>query len=352
MKNSKADIETELIRSEAKRLFRETEAICTLVKSITADTRPHFAKIKKGLDTWDKARLQKFLLKAQQEIGNLRKNYGVKVPNSELVEILDWAESKSGNLLPLLPKYTLREIFDCYERVMPDFADLPEHTDIAVDSSDQAGLGKTALFLLEAMLYEDMASIFNLMKEHQLRLNHEKDPLKVHKTLGSLCRGTLAAAFYFVESYLNGIAFDHYVLHEGALGPKEKEALLEWDFAKNRAKHLSLREKALQYPRIILGTAHPPLQESNCPELAFIVEKSKTLRDAIVHAAPRLRSDPSGSDKRQTVYLIGPIDVETAVDNVVRLVRRIETTVRGNKRRISWLYDRASDGFFPDAAFE
>ena len=253
--------------------------------------------------------------------------------------------------LPLLPKHTWREIFDHYERVMPDFADLPEHTDIAIDFSHQAGPGKTALFLLEAMLYEDMASIFNLMKEHELRLNHEKDPLKAHKILGALSRGTVASAFYFVESYLNGIAFDHYVLHEATLSPKEKEALLEWDSANSRAKYLSLREKFLQYPRIILGATHPPLDESNCPELAFIVEKSKSLRDAIVHAAPRLKSDPSGTDKRQVVYLIGFKDAEITVDNAIRLVRRIESVVRGSQRRLSWLCDRAPDGFFPEVAF-
>ena len=288
MKKSKADDEMEKIRAEAKKLFRETEAIYTLAKLITTDVIPRLTKIKEVLDTWDKASLKNFIHEAKREIEELRKHYGIKVPNSELVEIVDWAKSKSGNLLPLLPKHTWREIFDHYERVMPDFADLPEHTDIAIDFSHQAGPGKTALFLLEAMLYEDMASIFNLMKEHELRLNHEKDPLKAHKILGALSRGTVASAFYFVESYLNGIAFDHYVLHEATLSPKDKEALLEWDSANSRAKYLSLREKFLQYPRIILGATHPPLDESNCPELAFIVEKSKSLRDAIVHAAPLL----------------------------------------------------------------
>src|SRR5438093_5476883 len=161
MKNTRADLETETIRSEANRLFRETEAIYTFAKLITMDVKLRLTKIKECLDTWDKAPLQKFIHEAKREIEQLRNHYGIKVPNQELVEIVDWAKSKNGNPLPLLPKYTLREIFDHYELVSPDFAELLEHTDIVIHFGAECGPGKTAFFLLEAILYEDMASLFN-----------------------------------------------------------------------------------------------------------------------------------------------------------------------------------------------
>jgi hypothetical protein len=349
MNNSDAKLEMDKIRAEAKQLLREIEAICTLVK--LADHKAHLAKLKESLAAWDETALRAFLEAAKQDIEGLRNYYGIKALNREIVELVDRAENSSGNLVPLLPKHVWREMFDHYERVMPDFADLPEHTDIAVNISHEAGPGKTELYILEAILYEDMACMFNLTKEHQLALDQEKGSLKAHKTLKALCRGTVASAFYFLESYLNGIAFDHYVTHESALDQKAREVLLEWDYKGNRARHLSIRDKALQYPRIILGLGAPPLNESNCPELDFITKNAKMLRDAIVHAAPR-KYDPSLTDKRQALYGIGVNEVEATVDNVVRLVRRIETLVRGNQRRLWWLYDRSSDGCFRDATFD
>ena len=352
MELPKANAGTEELQAKAKLLFRETEAIRTLVHLIKEDDKPHLARTRECLDACDRKTLETFIQRTEKDIEGLRKHYGIKVSNSELMEVVDWARNQRGNFLPLFPKHVWRQMFDNYERVMPDFAQLPEHADIAIPISNQAGPGKVAFYLLEAILYEDMASTFNLAKEHQIRIDQE-DPLKAHKMLGALCRGTVAAAFYFVESYLNGIAFDYYMLHESSLGQQAKGTLLEWDFGKNRAKHLSLRDKILQYPKLILGKTDPPLQESNCPEMAFIIEKSKILRDAIVHAAPRLKSDfPTSPDKRQQVYLIGFNDAEATMDNAVGLVRKIETAIHGNDRRLSWLYERTPDSFFPDAAFE
>jgi hypothetical protein len=151
--------------------------------------------------------------------------------------------------------------------------------------------------------------------------------------------------------YLNGIASDHYLKNEKRLTTEEKQTLTEWDSKNNRPKHLSLREKALKYPRMILGVEHPPLQENNCPELGFIIGKAKALRDAIVHPAARREDSEYGSDKRQLVYLIEYDEVEQVVDNAIRLVRKIETKVYGNTDRLLWLKGRGDDGQFPDDTF-
>jgi hypothetical protein len=105
--------------------------------------------------------------------------------------------------------------------------------------------------------------------------------------------------------------------------------------------------------RLIAGLEHPPLQESNCPEMNFVLEKSKSFRDAIAHASPWSNiGDPKSDDKLSQLFQIHYEDAEHTVDNVLKLVRKIDRHVSPETTRLFWLRERADDGYFPASVFD
>jgi hypothetical protein len=166
-----------------------------------------------------------------------------------------------------------------------------------------------------------------------------------------LRRAVVTSAFYFIEGYLNGLAYDFLATNKRSLSEKDLGLLTEWEATKNAPRYARFRDKLLHYPRIILGQEHPPLQENNCEPLRFMLEQVKTLRDAIVHASP-VTIDPAEamSAKELTLFNSDPDLIDRIVDKAVELVRIIETTVRGNDAFLDWLKER-EHGRFPEAAF-
>jgi hypothetical protein len=251
-----------------------------------------------------------------------------------LIEIGDALNANPPRQDLLLPKYFLRQIFSHYERALPEFDSLPEHAHIAIRIGADIIPGEFGYKILEAVLYEDLAALFNSAKRMRTQLSAKNISKETQKTHEALCRAAVTTACNFVEAYLNGIAFDYFLLNESNLDEKTKGILLDWDFKYNRTKYLSIREKALRYPRIVLGLSHPPLQESNCPELAFICDRAKVIRDSVTHPAPRKGSQMLGPDKEQEVFIVAFGEVERAVDSAVGAVRKIEAVIRGNEQRL------------------
>ena len=97
---------------------------------------------------------------------------------------------------------------------------------------------------------------------------------------------------------------------------------------------ISFRDKAIKYPKIILGTEHPPLQESNCPELEFVLTKAKIFRDSIVHASPSFHISDFVPKKENILYELTIEDVEAIVDNTIELVKKIEIIICNNHDRL------------------
>ena len=171
------------------------------------------------------------------------------------------------------------------------------------------------------------------------------------KESNGLKHACVTAAFYFAEAYLNGIAFDFYVDNEKSLSEKEVELLTEWDARKKRPRHLGLRDKFLQYSRIITKSQQPPLREDNCPELEFFLTRAKLLRDSVVHASPKLEPDLFEPIKEKSFHNPQMTACEEVVDKTIVLVRKVEVTVRGNDGRLDWLKDRGAEGFFDESVF-
>lgn len=335
------------LRARARRLYREHEAIQVLLNFMTVERRKKVDAIKKDLGRSNEVRLGKFIVEVRNKIEEDRKFYGIKAPGPLLINLLEGLESNPPDRpFLLIPKYLLRELFDHYEKANSNFNNYPEHLRIEIDPGiTRQQLGNVEWMLVEAILFEDMCALFNLAKEAHIKLDRWTAPKKTNKSADALSRATIAAAFYFVESYLNGIAFDYYIRNKDGLDTKTIEVLTE------SKRYLSLVEKATKYSRIILGQTHSPLNDSNCPELAFMGGKAKLFRDAIVHASPKVDLDSLDPTKEQLLSHVSFSEVESIIDNAVKLVKRIHAEVLGGESQLLWITERDQSGFFPDAAF-
>jgi hypothetical protein len=95
----------------------------------------------------------------------------------------------------------------------------------------------------EAMLYEDMRASYNLAAQSEKYLSQAAASKIEMKTHGRAVRGTILDAYYFVEAYLNAIAFDYWWREQANLSEDDIDALLEWDSKRQRQRWLSLEEK-------------------------------------------------------------------------------------------------------------
>jgi hypothetical protein len=234
---------------------------------------------------------------------------------------------------------------------MPDFVSFPEHLKIAIDPGTyRTKEGDFELYLIESILFEDMCALFNLTREYSKKEKTDS-PKKIVKTGRAFLHSAVTMAYYFVEAYLNGIAFDYYIENKDNLNEESKSLLTEWDYRTNRPKYVPFRDKLVKYPRIILGAQHSPLQPNNCPEMEFIATKAKIVRDSIVHSSPALDLEIIETPKEKEFFQINMADAEEIIDNSISLVKKIEIAIFGNDRRLFWLRERGADGFFADDVF-
>jgi len=340
------------LRVKALERFREYEAIYVLINAMTVDIRKDFDRNKAGLENFNRNQLRSSIRRIEDEIKSLRDRYGITASNTTLEEILERIET--FNDIVLIPKYELKKYFKAYENALPTFLDLPEHTYIEIDNGFyRQEQGTIEVYLIETIIYEDLCSLYNLASEiNESIITNKKKNKEDMKKISALSRMIITTALYFVEAYLNGIAFDYYMNNIATLDIKTASLLLEYDLEKRKTKYLTLRDKALKYPRIILGLDHSPLNEDNCPELAFIVNNAKDIRDAIVHASPKPNMKTLVPEKEHILLNIKFKITERIVDNAISLVKKLEESIFGHTKRLYWLYDRKPDGAFPEDVFK
>lgn len=338
-------------RAKAKQLYREYEAIQTLLNNVTISIKARMKASYEAVDRFSKSELRRKIHEFEKELRNLRSEFGVKATRKELVKVLQSAEAKPG-LAPYIVKTALVQLIGQYDKRFPGFNILPEHAYIQIDNGQfRESQGDFDWILQEASLYEDMCSIFNLAKERNDQLDRKTNPRSMIKTANSLARTSIVAAYNFLEAYLKGIAIDHVLINGKLLDQKTTAFLLEWDQPTKRQKFVSLRDKLLQYPKLVKGLEHPPILESNCPEMNFVLGRGKRLRDSIVHASPLVPAESGEEEPIAPLFKIDFGDVEAVVDDVLRLIRKIEQVIHGNDHAIIWMKNREQNGLFPDSAF-
>jgi len=340
------------LRRQVAQLYRKYEVLYILINGVDAKVRKLFNATKANIPKLSRPQLKALREKLRQEIKELRSRYGAKAL-SEVYEMIVSESEKQPRPFLLLTKFEIeRKLFTHYERVYPGFHKLPAHARIGIDvHGTRPSRELVEIYILEVMLYEDMCALFNLAKRYEEMAAVPNSTKLVIKEVRALKHACVAAAFSFAEAYLNGIAFDFYIENDAKLSDNEKQMLTEWNIAAGRPRFVSLRDKFLQYTRIIKGLKHPPLQESNCPELEFFLDRAKLLRDSVTHASPKPGADWAKPVKERVYLDIEIGDCEMVVDTAIALVRRIETEIHGNEHRLDWLKNRGSEGLFDDSVF-
>jgi hypothetical protein len=208
--------------------------------------------------------------------------------------------------------------------------------------------------LTEAMLYEDMALAYNeaVSIQPQIKSVREAKANLQVKKLQLHLRTALLSAYYFVEAYLNGIAYDFYYRHESEITDQEKTALLEWDYQKNRRAWVSFERKVFDYPKIILKAPHPPLTTSNSKNLQVLLGDAKDFRDAIVHQSPKTDDVLKPPEKVASMLRVGLPEVTVIVDAAVGFVRELNAALGKEGMLLDWLCIRTTEtGLFPPESF-
>jgi hypothetical protein len=208
------------------------------------------------------------------------------------------------------------------------------------------------IFQLELSIFYDMAILWNSAFDvaNSTCQSDAVNPIRI-KRLAAILRATAKAAFNLLEAYLNGMGLD--ILLTRQVSEKDKTRLTEWDEAKSRPSLLSLRDKLLQYPKIALQAAHPPINEATCPAMKRLLELEQDVRHALIHPTPRVnKSRPS--ELRERVHLGFTLpEAAEVVDCVIELILKLSETTNHMFGNVNyWLYRREPSGLFPNEALQ
>jgi hypothetical protein len=331
------------LRGTAWSLFRECEAIYFLTNSITTQLAGLLEQEELLIDQLPgEEELRGYIAEKKAERAKWRARFNVVATAAELEEYFTRAEQLEEGESLAFPKHLAIRHFPKYEYGLPFFDLLPLHANLMLSWA-----GEVEWSLLEARVFEDMAALSNQAERHSPDLASKQE---YRKGRTALYRAASLNAINLVEAYLNGVAADYYFAEITHLDELTKELLLDWDFVRNRPKFLSLRDKMLKYQRIILKTEHAPIQESNCPELAYLITAVKTLRDALVHPSPDTLSHVSTS-KEEVLSALTADTARTTINTAITVVRQLASVLYGNEDRLFWLFARDTNGFFPSDAF-
>lgn len=208
--------------------------------------------------------------------------------------------------------------------------------------------------LPEAMLYEDMALAYNFAHDSLATVNGKaklEADLNVKRN-DFYSRTALLSAFYFVEAYLNGVAYDFYYKNKGHLSSQDQDLLLEWDSQRNRRWLVSLERKINEYPKIILKCQHPPLTVTNSKNLNILLGDAKDMRDSVVHQSSKEIDIGKVPDKVKAFLGIRFGKVTPIVDAAVGFVKEMNDCLGSHGLLLEWLHPRQPEsGKFPPEAF-
>jgi len=335
-------------RKRVERLYREYEAILALLAMPTNEVKHRFDRTREDLAATSKKRAMEFASAIEVEIERLRKKYKICASTSELLKLREAIEQPPGQTF-MIPLHNHRKYFRAHDDTF-NMSQWPGHTLIEIDIATYRQVpGTFEMHLPEIIQYENVCALFNLAGT--LKVSDASPTAKLQVKTGRALRvATVMTAFSFVEAYLNGIARNHYLLNIDELDTASITTLTEWDASSGKFRYLSLRDKVLKYPRIILGLEHSPIQENNCPEMKFIVESAKQFRDSVIHPGPAVYLEHV--DKQIAFHSLDFGKVEEIVDSSISLVRRINLALGEKGTPLTWLVDRGCDGLFPELVFK
>ena len=341
------------IRAKAVRIYSEYRAILIFLNRLSSEERRGIDNTLKHLPHLSRSKIISFIEKLTDEIGRLRREFGItaKLKDFELFLNPEEFSLHPGKTL-LISKHHLSQLIPRYEKVFPEFRDLPPHARIGIDTLGyEYPTPRYEVHLLEASLFEDMASLWNSLAD--LPPNIEDDPLSdinLFKRTKALQRATIRSAFALIEGYLNGLAMDIYLTGETTI--KELEKLTESDQTHGRPRQISLKDKISQYPKIALSLPNPPITSSNCIEVVQLLDLETRVRHALIHPTPMARGPENSRQWREETYFdVDRAQVADACRTISDVILLIDKILDGMFGTVGfWLYPLKS-GRYPDGTF-
>lgn len=333
------------------------QAICAFNYALSTETLEELNKIRQQLSTTPRQNLQKLHRMLKEAAEDAAYRYGCRLKPAEFAHQFI-QKSRAGLGTPLMSKANIDTLyFKNFAGGHATWKQFSPHLLLFVHC-DWTIVGKEFRFhykLQEATLYEDMAMAYNsaaeLLPEVQKARGGRGANLDLKRHALSLRTATLSA-FYFVEAFLNGVAFDFCYLNGNDLSEEDKDILLERITLKNKRGLVSFERKATQYLKIMLNLQHPPLTESNCAPLKFLLTEAKELRDAIVHQSPKVQESSGQAEKLKWMLSLQLEQVTKTVDSAVQFVKIVNETMGDKGIPLDWLYPRSPNGLFPPESFQ
>ncbi len=359
-----------------------------MTNGLVIRTRADIEKARKAFQVASPSQLREQVTKLDAMIRARRRRLGISDNYDAVVSAFAERDpdllTHDRDRLPYVPALALNAMMDRPDRAFPVLPHLPAHAWMALDTFGTRSAPETEHYLPEAMLFEDMAAFYNRSVQLLKTVESQRPRKRDIKELNATRRACVLAAFYFVEAYLNGIAFDflaeidqveftkHVVFQQaydhGAFVSRHPEMshddldlLLECNCKRDKAEQfVAFEKKCIQYPRIASRQADagkPPIQEANCPELKYLLNEAKSLRDAIVHQSPRVEPLTPEQGKQLRFFDFANYSLTRdicgqVVDHAIRFVRRVDAALRWKPGEIDdWLIDRAPGGSFPESVF-
>jgi hypothetical protein len=177
----------------------------------------------------------------------------------------------------------------------------------------------------EDILAKDIAEALALLCQAESMLekyknNSHQDVLSKRDEISSAlrlqsfsCHACILSCFNLIEAFLNGLAWD-FLRSSGSIATiSEKNKKLLQDG--------SIREKLINYPKIISGTQ---LWTENDEPLKSFLEQVKPFRDSLVHPSPFSKPERYGGiDKLEHLYRIDPDKAREASKISAEVIEKI-----------------------------
>jgi hypothetical protein len=351
---AKVEFARDRLRDQLSKLIDEYEAMLVLLAKVDLSVKEKLQTERDMLPLANKRQLQVGIQKFSATINRIRRATGATQPIGRYTSILSRSPYLEGRVRSI-PAYLALVFFSKYPRVAEALEryELPAHAMIELDCSDQYHRSEVYEYRLpEAMLFEDMCCFWNescTLNEAASRPDSKKYELK---RLIAFHRAAVSSAFYMVEAFCNGIALEVVLSRRDELSEREFQMVTEWDTKNSRPKYITMRDKIIHYPRLLMAAASPLIQENNSPELSYFLSSAKQLRDAIVHANPAPDYETFElPDKTRMLESLDHEECAKVVDCAIAVIDQIGT-VTGRRKAAFWLQNRLEDGPFDSSVFD
>ncbi len=186
------------------------------------------------------------------EISDIRRQSGALSDNEVYRALLSEARQMKG-VAYLSKLYVDSRLFSRYDKVFTRWPHLKLHAAVVFDWQSREDLMN--ILEVERMLFEDVQLLLARSRDAHKNVDNFRRRLPDDQTqLQSYLRAAATGVFRFLESYLNGLAYDCFMTHHDQLSIKDHDLLGEWDSTNNKIRYVNFKTKVFSYPAVVAKT--------------------------------------------------------------------------------------------------